>query len=899
MASYTDKIPTFNPYVQQLPVEAMVKVGMYKQQKYEEGLEKIQTSIDNVAGLDVVRDVDKNYLQSKLNQLGNDLKGVAAGDFSNFQLVNSVNGMTNQISKDENVINAVSSTAKIKSGYAKREELSKKGLTDKNNDDYYDKYVKQYSEDTDLKSKFSAEYVPYTNIVKTLQEALVAAGETKTTAEELFVTDPDTGKPIPDKNGHLQYADAKAVEKLVSNKPAVLAAINNVLNQGDVKQQLGIDGWATYRNTEATTLLEPLKIQYDAERERLQKQSLDITALLTSTNLSKEQKELYTKASSDIEASLLSNDKTFMSLSDQAANNPEQFKQNYYVQDYKHNLLNQFLKTDEEHTTGTNEALAQQNVRDRMAFDVLQEKNKIAYQNQTLAVSKSADKRGWIATMATYGQDPVTGEWYKKDTTASAAKKKAGTVDANAPLFSGNVPGDKVSAVNIMKEDISTLTESKGQVAFTMYADLIRANKNDYNLTDDTILASVKNYATKQGITPDQYLDRWAVNIKNKYAELGLKPPPNLEDELNQYTSTSKTLKNKMTMSKAAEIAADKEAGVERVLGDVLKDKKSISFNVDGNKIIVEPRDMLGLVTGDVERLFKSFNRAEQQQVLKRTDLTNNQRKLIANWEKLPWEMRQNVMKEFSTYTHGPSNISTYNAALSKSNELFNDKLSKIVGVTDVKGGSLPMFSADQIKASVANVSSYLSVGMRSYGPGDTEETVQAALADPTSISWTGKKPTNAKEEWTGTIIVKDKKGVKHTITNVNHEELQQFTGLNLTNYEEKPVQDLLNMNDKTKSTNSKYGPSSPKAWTTSYYQGNDVNPEVVKAGWGYRADAVSASGGYRLVNYIKAPGKNNWITIYGGAIAKEEGMIDTVFKTASPKDLENLYMMYLQNQNK
>jgi hypothetical protein len=31
MASFTDIIPQFNPYVQQLPVEAMVQVGVAKQ----------------------------------------------------------------------------------------------------------------------------------------------------------------------------------------------------------------------------------------------------------------------------------------------------------------------------------------------------------------------------------------------------------------------------------------------------------------------------------------------------------------------------------------------------------------------------------------------------------------------------------------------------------------------------------------------------------------------------------------------------------------------------------------------------------------------------------------------------------------------------------------------------
>jgi len=56
MASFTDNtqaLSTFNPYIQQLPVDAMVKVGMAKQQQYDEGIQKIQTNIDNIAGLDI------------------------------------------------------------------------------------------------------------------------------------------------------------------------------------------------------------------------------------------------------------------------------------------------------------------------------------------------------------------------------------------------------------------------------------------------------------------------------------------------------------------------------------------------------------------------------------------------------------------------------------------------------------------------------------------------------------------------------------------------------------------------------------------------------------------------------------------------------------------------------
>ena len=122
MASYTDAISQFNPYVQQLPVELMAKVGMQKQAQYDAGVQKIQNHIDNVAGLDIAHDADKQYLQSKLGQLGNRLKTVAAGDFSNQQLVNSVSGMTGQIIKDPTIQNAVASTAWYKK---QKDELDK------------------------------------------------------------------------------------------------------------------------------------------------------------------------------------------------------------------------------------------------------------------------------------------------------------------------------------------------------------------------------------------------------------------------------------------------------------------------------------------------------------------------------------------------------------------------------------------------------------------------------------------------------------------------------------------------------------------------------------------------------------------------------------------------------
>lgn len=893
MASYTDKIPTFNPYVAQQPVEAMLKVGMYKQQKYEEGVKKIQNNIDNVAGLDIANPVQQKYLQSKLNALGNNLKFLAAGDFSDFSLVNSVNGMTKQIVKDDDVQNAVSSTAKLRSGYKKREELSKKGLTDKNNDDYYDMFASEYVNSKDVKARFSADYVPYTNIVKKLQDALVNAGESSTIAEQIFVTGSD-GRPLIGPDGRYTYADAKAIDKLVTNKPAVLAAINNVMSQGDVKQQLGIDGWATYRNTEATDLLEPLKGQYDDERSKLQQQSLEITAMLNSTNLSPEQKEMYLNASAEIEAALLKNDNTFMSLSKEAEENPQAFKQNYYTQEFKQRLLDQFTKTEESRTYGTNEALAQQNWRDRMAFDQKVESNKIAYQNAQLSLSSSANQREWLKFNAEYEQDPVTGNWNKKP---EPGKPGSTTYNANTPIFSGAVPGDKVSAVNIVQDDINTLSDAKNKLAFSLYADITRAGNDNPNVSDEAIYSKVKQYAKKLGVTPEAFLDRWATNIKNKYDEAGLTPPPNLEDDFNDYMNTASILNNKKNQYEQALVSANKEAGVDTSYKKLTDGKTTFNINSEGIKLTLEPKDVLGLNQHEIRKVFKFFNRAGQQALLSNPNinLTTNQRKLIANWDKLPRYVRMTVMDEMNSYM--TEDFTKWNKSKDKADELFNQKLSKIAGVSDTVAGTLPMGDSDQKNASIGKVAAYVNSGERNYGEDADRSKVLLALNDVTSISWTGKKPTNSKEEWIGNIIVTGKDGVPYTITNVNHKDLETFTDAKFTQYQEQPIQDALNLNEKTKSTNPVYMPGSPNAWKTAFYNGAQVNPEVTKAGWAYRADVVKSGGGYRLVHYMRPPGKTEFITIYGAAIANNERIIDNTYKTTTPAQLNAMYLNHLHNQ--
>jgi hypothetical protein len=249
MASFTDIIPQFNPYVQQLPVEAMVQVGMEKQKRYDEGIQKIQQSIDTIAGLEVGNDVDRAYLQSKLNQLGNNLMFVAAGDFSNYQLVNSVDGMAKQLAYDPTIQTAVSSAAKRKKEIELVEEARKIGELVPDNEVFFAKRDSEWLNSTEAGKSYNARYVPYFDIFKFAKEKVDALKIDGFSFDEIYQKDAN-GNYVTDKQNNLVLSEAMIRVKEKGYLPGKLeATLNEVFSDGRVKQQLAISSEYEYRNT--------------------------------------------------------------------------------------------------------------------------------------------------------------------------------------------------------------------------------------------------------------------------------------------------------------------------------------------------------------------------------------------------------------------------------------------------------------------------------------------------------------------------------------------------------------------------------------------------------------------------------------------------------------------------
>ena len=274
MASFTDQIQTFNPYVSQAPlIEAMVTVGNQKQQQYDQGVQKIQGYVDNIAGMDVVNDADKKYLQSKLNELGSKLKTVAAGDFSNQQLVNSVGGMATQVVQDPLIQNAISSTAWYRKQLAEMEKAVAEGKSSQANIKDFTDRANTWLSGTTPGSTFRDRYTPYRDLNKTAMEAIKALHPKLQSLDIPYVIK-DGKINIKEVADAIQRQEIKGIDE-----GQIETAIRAVMTPDDYNQ-LGIDARYQFSNVTADDLVRRVDTDLQGGRKFAEEQIQNINTLL-------------------------------------------------------------------------------------------------------------------------------------------------------------------------------------------------------------------------------------------------------------------------------------------------------------------------------------------------------------------------------------------------------------------------------------------------------------------------------------------------------------------------------------------------------------------------------------------------------------------------------------------
>lgn len=347
MASFTDVIPQFNPYIQQLPVEAMVSVGMEKQQRYDQGLQRIQSQIDQVAGLEIYRTEDKQLLQSKLNELGSKLKTVAAGDFSNYQLVNSVAGMTGTIIKDPTILAAVQSTQNIKNNSKIMEEARQKGELTPDNELYYTKKLSAYENSglVDERGKpvvFGAKYDPHFDVFKFVKENFDAVKPANLTFSEVYETD-NQGNPLidPATNKPIYSTVMKKLQKEGRLPEAVSQTLEQIFSDPRVSKQLQITGEYDYQSYTPEMLKQKISNQESTVMAAQNSQIAELTLIKTNAK-TQEEKDLVDIQIGNVQSSIEKAKKQYSGLKEAADTNPDVIKGLLYEDDVRSRYTTMF-----------------------------------------------------------------------------------------------------------------------------------------------------------------------------------------------------------------------------------------------------------------------------------------------------------------------------------------------------------------------------------------------------------------------------------------------------------------------------------------------------------------------------------------------------------------------------
>ena len=504
MASFTDtQPPKFNPYIQQQPVEAMVAVGTQKQKAHDEGVQKIQTQIDNLASIDVGRDVDKAYLQSKINEMGNSLRSVAGGDFGNFQLVNSVGGMIKQIGYDPYIRTAVASTANDRKQTELMEEDRKAGKLTPHAELYYNLKRQKYYNNNALKGEggkpigFGGKYVQSWDIDKALTEAIKAVGDSKWSADNVYKM--IDGRIQHDKNGVPILSDFAIREKREGRfSEDVAAAIDGVLDRPEARQELGMRGVYNYQGyDDINDFINKYEKEKNAAITKLEGRKIEIMEKAASST-DKNEKAAYQKLIDEVDARIEKTKKdTELKESDA--------KQFSTVEGYKAALETQRVRNNYMQSGVTEEYSTEiiENIPWKSQRQVLKEERDFAMQ-------KDASARGWAsvdiqrqnaATSAYLAQ--IKGEEWAYD--PKNPKNKLGASQAVLPQ--GNVyeavygnfnDANNAAAADVKKSQFDLVSEYMAAINYG----------NGKKLSKEEIEKGIKNFEKKSPGFIDRMYER-------------------------------------------------------------------------------------------------------------------------------------------------------------------------------------------------------------------------------------------------------------------------------------------------------------------------------------------------------------------------------------------------------
>lgn len=183
-------------YVSAIDPQLYGQVITQKQALYDQGVAKVNASLSTIAGIEVIKDAHKQYLNNTVRGLQTDVQKLAGEDFSKQNVVNQALGLASRVAKDPVIQNAMLSTQNYKKALNQRDQYIKDGKTSVENDWYFNQQVNQWLYDGNESSQFNTSYTPYSDVNKKAIEIIQKLKPNVNISENPFIVDPATGQMV-------------------------------------------------------------------------------------------------------------------------------------------------------------------------------------------------------------------------------------------------------------------------------------------------------------------------------------------------------------------------------------------------------------------------------------------------------------------------------------------------------------------------------------------------------------------------------------------------------------------------------------------------------------------------------------------------------------------------------
>jgi len=604
MASFTDQISQFNPYIQELPVQEMVQVGMAKQAQYNQGVQKIQSYIDRIAGMDIIKNVDRQHLQSKLNELGSRLKTVAAGDFSNQQLVNSVAGMTGQIAKDETIQNSVYSTAHYKKEMARLQKDVDAGKSSPDNITNFQKKANTWLSSTTPGEKFNGSYTPYFDVSKFAKDQFDAVKPRGWSSDKIFEYDSDGNQKfniVKDKKGNIIEKTPVLSPYMIREEregrlpEEVKATINTIFSDPRVRQQLQITGEYNLAGVNEEGLVALINGQRD--NNLIAYEDL-INELNLRKNLEKDEnnKKLIDERIEQVSGKMKDVTKTYAEYAQEAMSNPDAIRGKIYSESMTNNLTQMYGSV-------TKSTKVENSAAYDMRFKEIQEATRIAQFNANL----KKDYYSLAQTVTENEKNRAAAKELKLMDLSAKGKDKGAGVGGNR-LDNIWERGDTPSDMDIVGDFKNKITGAADKMLASGYdlvwnsvigtlpqnINTLEKLMNTGKTRPEAIKIIVDNTAKKARQTPDEFLNYWTSRTIDKVNATG-KVDPNIQDAYSVYKRAQKDFSDFNNQNKSYDDEVSKEVG-DSIVDKINKlDIKPIPVKYKGKDFEVSKEDLSDL----------------------------------------------------------------------------------------------------------------------------------------------------------------------------------------------------------------------------------------------------------------------------------------------------------------